>query len=392
MPTMWDAASSARNRGSGTERSAATRSRTRRRTNPRSTAAAASWVSAERITARAAGSWSRGSPHPEEGAGQPLPHALGAVLPTEGGDPGRARRTPRWRRRRPRPPYRSSGGRGRRAPPAACDAPGRTSCRSRAGRTRRGPPQDPVAGARTLRPFARRAACRAPCAAARGAGHGTRAAARCCRVNARASARSASVRRRTLARRVLTSTTTCPSKPVRARCRSSSAHGCVPRPRHQVLVLPGAAPVGEVDVAEPVAHAGRHGEGVGACGGGVGQVDRVVAVRPCDVPLRGVREHLAVAVAPRVHILDGEPHVRLVRHPPDAAAPVPRVPALLAGTAGARRRSTRRASAAACPRWSFTHGSVDHTRWVISRQGACTARDRAPGGESESRRSASGPG
>ena len=31
-------------------------------------------------------------------------------------------------------------------------------------------------------------------------------------------------------------------------------------------------------------------------------------------------------------------------------------------------------SAAAWARWSLTHGSVDHTRWVISRQGACTAR------------------
>ncbi|CAM5701668.1 hypothetical protein SFUMM280S_00796 [Streptomyces fumanus] len=31
-------------------------------------------------------------------------------------------------------------------------------------------------------------------------------------------------------------------------------------------------------------------------------------------------------------------------------------------------------SAAARARWSFTQGSVDHTRCVMSRQGACTAR------------------
>ncbi len=31
-------------------------------------------------------------------------------------------------------------------------------------------------------------------------------------------------------------------------------------------------------------------------------------------------------------------------------------------------------SAAARARWSLTQGSVDQTRWVMSRQGACTAR------------------
>ncbi len=45
-------------------------------------------------------------------------------------------------------------------------------------------------------------------------------------------------------------------------------------------------------------------------------------------------------------------------------------------------------SAAACARRSRVHGSVDQTRWVISRQGACTARIGTPWW-SDSRRSAS---
>ncbi len=35
-------------------------------------------------------------------------------------------------------------------------------------------------------------------------------------------------------------------------------------------------------------------------------------------------------------------------------------------------------SAAAFARCSLVHGSVDHTRWVISRHGACTARIGTP--------------
>ena len=80
---------------------------------------------------------------------------------------------------------------------------------------------------------------------------------------------------------------------------------------------------------EPVAHPVDHGQGVGAGGRGVREVDGEVPVVVLgDVPVGGVREHLAVAVAPRVHVLDGEPDVRLVRHPPDPGDEVPGVLAL----------------------------------------------------------------
>ena len=47
-----------------------------------------------------------------------------------------------------------------------------------------------------------------------------------------------------------------------------------------------------------------------------------------DVPVGRVGEHLAVAVAPGVHVLDREPHVRLVGHPPHPAHEVAGVGAL----------------------------------------------------------------
>lgn len=52
IPIMCEAASSARNFGSGTSSSSAIRSRSRRSTKVLSTLAAASWVSAERTIAR----------------------------------------------------------------------------------------------------------------------------------------------------------------------------------------------------------------------------------------------------------------------------------------------------------------------------------------------------
>src|SRR5690606_11326564 len=87
---------------------------------------------------------------------------------------------------------------------------------------------------------------------------------------------------------------------------------------HQVLVLGRAPAVGQVDVAQAVAHAVEHAERVGAGGRGVTEVDgEVPVVVAGDVPVGRVGEHLAVAVAPGVHVLHGEPHVRLVGHAPD---------------------------------------------------------------------------
>lgn len=97
----------------------------------------------------------------------------------------------------------------------------------------------------------------------------------------------------------------------------------------QMLVLRGTVSVGEVDVAQAVAHAVDHLHRVRAGRRGVAEVDREVPVVVLgDVPVRRVREHLAVAVTPRVHVLDSEPYVRLARHPPDARDEVPRVLAL----------------------------------------------------------------
>lgn len=120
--------------------------------------------------------------------------------------------------------------------------------------------------------------------------------------------------------------------------------GLVAPAGHQVLVLVGALAVGQVDVGQPVAHPVDHGQAVRAGGGGVRQVHREVPVVVVgDVPVGGVREHLAVPVAPRVHVLDGEPDVRLVGHPPDPGDEVAGVIAL-PPERGARRPWTRRAS------------------------------------------------
>ena len=98
---------------------------------------------------------------------------------------------------------------------------------------------------------------------------------------------------------------------------------------NEVLVLVGADAVRDVHVAEAVAHAVDHGQGVGAGGRGVREVDREVPVVVLGgVPVGGVGHHLAVAVAPREHVLDGEADVGLARHPPDAVDEVPRVVAL----------------------------------------------------------------
>ncbi len=99
--------------------------------------------------------------------------------------------------------------------------------------------------------------------------------------------------------------------------------------RHQVLVLRRPVAVGEVHVGQPVPHPVDHRGRVRTGGRGVRQVDGevpVVVLR--HVPLGRVGEHLAVAVPPRVHVLHGEPHVGLLRHPPDAGDELPRVLAL----------------------------------------------------------------
>src|SRR5439155_20062033 len=90
--------------------------------------------------------------------------------------------------------------------------------------------QDAVAGVGGLRTGS---AATAPSGRVAGLGHGLgtlTAEARCRRVKASASARSASRSAPDMARRVLTSMTTWPSKPVRARRSSSSAQGWLPRP------------------------------------------------------------------------------------------------------------------------------------------------------------------
>lgn len=145
--------------------------------------------------------------------------------------------------------------------------------------------------------------------------------------------------------------------------------------RDQVLVLVGAVAVGEVDMAEPVAHDADHLHGVAAGRRGVAEVDREVPVVLFrDVPVGGVREHLAVAVAPGVHVFDAEPDVRLVRHAPDAGDEVTRVLALPAEGGWTTTVDAPSFSAAAWARLSLVQGSVDQTRWVMRRQGAWIAR------------------
>ena len=97
-----------------------------------------------------------------------------------------------------------------------------------------------------------------------------------------------------------------------------------------------------------------HRHGVDAGRRGVREVDGEVPVVVLgDVPVGGVREHLAVPVAPRVHVLDGEPHIRLVRHPPDTADEVPGVLALPAERRVHDDRGRAQLLGGGRARWSF---------------------------------------
>ena len=126
--------------------------------------------------------------------------------------------------------------------------------------------------------------------------------------------------RPTLRRRVPTSTTTAPEGLLRQRLEQLGAR-LRAAARDQVLVAAGAAAVGQVDVPQPGAQGRGHLHRVRPGGGGVRQVERDVVVGLADrVPVRQVGEHLAVARAPREHVLDRERDARVVlaqRHPVD---------------------------------------------------------------------------
>ena len=139
------------------------------------------------------------------------------------------------------------------------------------------------------------------------------------RANASPSARSASRSSRLVARRVLISSTTVPSKPSTRQALEHLRAGLGAAAGHQVLVLVRADAVGEVHVGEPVAERVERRDGVGAGHGGVRQVEghrRVVELE--RVPVRQVGRDLAATGPPREHVLDREDDVGLVLHPGQA--------------------------------------------------------------------------
>lgn len=379
IPIMWEAASSARNFGSGTSSSSAIRSRSRLSTKVRSTLAAASWVSAERTIARSGARLAgfsqtpmkkRASRSPMVSRGPPT-MAGTTVSRLEGhldrGGEDLVLRTEVVVHERRVDPGRLGDaadrglvvaalgelGAGRlqdaftRARPALLLGTGRTAAaaRGRFGHGRMGPGG---AGGRRGEMEPGEGEGLREVGLAFGGGHRAAGVDLDHDVAVEAGEREA---------------------------LEELGAGLGAAPRDEVLVLGGAPAVGEVDVAEPVAHAVDHRQGVGAGGRGVREVDGEVPVVVLgDVPLGGVREHLSVLVPPRVHVLDGEPYVGLVRHPPDPGDEVLGVLALPAERGCTTTVDAPSRSAAAWARWSLTQGSVDQTRWVMRRQGACTAR------------------
>ena len=126
---------------------------------------------------------------------------------------------------------------------------------------------------------------------------------------------------------------------------------------HEVLVLGRAGAVGEVDVAQPVAHPVGHLDDVAARDGGVREVDgRVGVAPPTRVPAGQVHLHAAArGGAPRVHVLDreGDAGARLEgRDALDEAGGVVLLPAerrVHDDHVGADRVAPSRPTAPACP-------------------------------------------
>ena len=136
-----------------------------------------------------------------------------------------------------------------------------------------------------------------------------------------------------------------------------------------------AGPVGHVDVPQPVAETPGHRDRVGPGDRGVRQVDRGVGVVLLRrVPARARRP--ASRAATRARGTCSPPRTRCRCAPRGRRRP-PRSRArsrAASGTAGARRPRPRRPRRAiSALRSSLPQGSAPQTRWVISRQGACTA-------------------
>ena len=268
--------------------------------------------------------------------------------------PRAGRRAAPARPGRGRPWCRSSGapapGRPRRRPRPRGSSYRRSPCSANA-RPRRGEDLGPgvggagtaAAGGRVMRGRVRRVS-----APARRGARGRTPATRAGRPRARRGSEQ---------RRVLISSTTWPAKPRAARWAQEGLGPHHPAAGHEVLVLGRAGAVGEVDVAQPVAHPLGHLDHVAARDGRVREVDRGVGVvlrrwgpsRGGTSPCRDARRPATDTCSP--------PRRRCRSTPPGRRCPrrSRRRSPSASGTAGVRRprrrrpRPPSRRSARACP-------------------------------------------